>query len=182
MAKLLLDSTPTSGTGGARPRRPRSVRGAAASLRGMLTRLRRRARATTARVHPVVMILIGVVLGLSVGLALSLTDAHELWAVWLGMPGTLYLRALKLLVGPLVFCSVIVGFSALSELGVSSSSIGPRCALLYLATSVAGSLEGLLATYMLKPAWGDIAVTEVTVEPATATFDAVGLASPARVS
>jgi hypothetical protein len=106
------------------------------------------------------------------GLALSMSDAHILWTVWLGMPGTLYLRALKFLVGPLVFCSVVVGFSALSQLGVSSSTIGPKCAMLYLVTSIAGSIEGLVATYTLKPAWGEIASTPVTVEPAHAAFDA----------
>ena len=44
--------------------------------------------------------------------------------------------------------------------------------MVYLVTSIAGSIEGLVATYTLKPAWGEIASTPVTVEPAHAAFDA----------
>ena len=138
----------------------------AVKVRGSYTRLRKRVAGGCARVHPVLLILMGVVVGIIWGLSLSMTGAHPLWITWLGMPGTLYLRALRLLVGPLVFCSVIIGFSALSQLGVSSTGVGPKCALLYLGTSVVGSLEGLAVTYMLMPAWGDQPSNRVTVRVA----------------
>jgi hypothetical protein len=120
----------------------------------------------------VLLILFASLFGAGIGILLSATSADPLWATWLGMPGTLYLRALKLLVAPLVFCSVILGFSALSDLGVSSSTIGPFTVALYIATSIAGALEGIAITYALKPAWGTSEPNRVSVQPATAVFDA----------
>ena len=85
-------------------------------------------------------------------LAASLQAPPE-WGIWLGMPGTLYIRALLLMVPVLVFCSVVTGVASLSEIGLSTGKIAARTIGLYLVTTLAGVAEGMIVTYTLKPLW-----------------------------
>jgi Na+/H+-dicarboxylate symporter len=127
--------------------------------------------------HVVVQILICAAIGAAIGLILSATEADPLWGIWLGMPGTLYLRGLKLLVVPLVFCSVVTGVASLHELGVSTGKLGSRTVLLYFVTTILGVVEGLAVTYALKPAWNaDEKLPEVvSVQPSSVMFDSGAL-------
>ena len=46
--------------------------------------------------------------------------------VWLGIIGQIYLRCITLLIAPLVFFSVAMGITSLSELGVNTGRIAAR--------------------------------------------------------
>lgn len=121
--------------------------------------------------HVVWQILIGAIIGGAVGIALSASNASPIWATWLGMPGYIYLRALKLLVVPLVFCSVITGIASLQDLGVGTGTLGKRTVALYAITTIIGVIEGLVVTYTLYPAWHTEPEAVATVIPYTAQFD-----------
>lgn len=102
---------------------------------------------------------------LSIGIAFVLAVASGLLLSRLAAPAVsnavseqllsplldLYLRAMKLLVSPLVFFSLIaciISFNDLSQLG----RIGGRVLLAYLLTTVCAVLLGLGAFYALRPA------------------------------
>ncbi|KAL1512395.1 hypothetical protein AB1Y20_005652 [Prymnesium parvum] len=91
--------------------------------------------------------------GACVGVALNLSAAPPELGVWLGMPGTIYLRLLTLLVAPLVFCSVVQGVASLNDLGVGTERTAVHTAALYVVTTVVAVLEGLAVTYALHPLW-----------------------------
>ena len=79
-------------------------------------------------------------IGLCIGLALNLSHAAPEWRIWLGMPGSIYLRTLTLLIVPLVFCSVVSGIGSLQGLGVNTAFIG----------GVTGGLSGLRLRHMFS--------------------------------
>jgi Na+/H+-dicarboxylate symporter len=82
---------------------------------------------------------------------------------WIGTPGNLFIRAIKCLVTPLVFCSLIVGMADMLAVG-KAGSIGWRTGLLYLTTTIVATVEGLLWVLLLRPYFGDKAkVTESTI-------------------
>ncbi|TMW56264.1 hypothetical protein Poli38472_008912 [Pythium oligandrum] len=61
--------------------------------------------------------MIGVAIGFVVGIVLSLHDIPPLVVQCLSMPGELFLRALKALIMPYVFCAVAVGISDMINVG-----------------------------------------------------------------
>tara|TARA_B100000524_G_scaffold218961_1_gene115227 strand:+ start:635 stop:2692 length:2058 start_codon:yes stop_codon:yes gene_type:complete len=120
-------------------------------------------------------ILVCGVIGVGVGLGLTLSGADKMYGVWLGMPGQLYLRALKLLVVPLVFCSVVTGFMSLGDMGISTGRLGRLTATLYMMTTALAAAEGLIITYMLMPIWNTHAANSVSVRPSSCEFDEMPL-------
>lgn len=88
-------------------------------------------------------VIVGAVLGAGIGIALQQAGASEDVVSWMALPGDLFIRALKCLVTPLVFCSLITGMADLLNVG-KASVIGWRSALVYTTTTVIASIEGLL--------------------------------------
>lgn len=104
-------------------------------------------------IHTVLKICICGVIGIGIGIALSASEANHEWTIWLGMPGTLYLRALQCLVGPLVFCSVIMGFASLGEIGAGGGKIMKTAFGLYMLTTILAIAQGLFLVLITQPAW-----------------------------
>jgi len=105
------------------------------------------------QIGKVPMIIIGVILGAAIGIGVNLAGADPTAVVWLGIIGQIYLRCITLLIAPLVFFSVAMGITSLSELGVNTGKIAARTAGLYVLTTVVAVVEGLTITYILSPAW-----------------------------
>jgi len=82
----------------------------------------------------------GVVLGLLLQLA-SPVDPDVL--VWVGLPGSLWIRALKACTGPLIAASMITGVAGMAA-SSSGKRAGGRVICLYLSTSALASLWGLV--------------------------------------
>ena len=110
-------------------------------------------------------IIICVLIGGGLGLALSGSSATAEWGIWLGMPGKLYIRALTLLIAPLVFGSVVLGVTSLEEIGVSTGRTGGLTASMYVITTVVAACEGLAMTYALYPLWHRTASLAVLATP-----------------
>ena len=51
----------------------------------------------------------GVLVGFGLGFAIRETEPTEDTLMWVGLPGQLYLRLLKMMIVPLIACSVICG-------------------------------------------------------------------------
>ena len=104
-------------------------------------------------------ILISMILGLIVGLILNFyvtnTFIKEVVLInnvfYLG--GNLFIKLMKMLVVPLVFCSIIVGVTSISDIK-KIGSIGGRAILIYLLTTALAVSIALLISGTIEPGVG----------------------------
>jgi Na+/H+-dicarboxylate symporter len=92
-------------------------------------------------------ILLGIVLGVIIGATLPIAIPT------LSIIGTLFLRALKMIVVPLIVSSLIVGITNIGS-GGSLGRIGGKTLLYYLSTSLLAIITGLLFVNVFKPGIG----------------------------
>jgi len=109
-----------------------------------------------------------VLLGMGVGLALGFFGGAEL-TPWYSWVGDLFLRALKMVVVPLVVSSIIVGIARIGNprevgrLGVATLSF-------YIGTSALSILTGMLLVNLVQPGVGvELAGIDTSQDLATAT-------------
>ena len=101
-------------------------------------------------------ILIGMILGIIVGLFLNLfVNNHFIKDIILidnvfYLGGNIFIRLMKMLAVPLVFCSLVVGVSSISDIR-KIFMIGGRTIILYLATSLIGIFIALIISSVFKP-------------------------------
>lgn len=108
-------------------------------------------------------ILRGAMLGVLIGWAIQTTMPTPELVSWIGVSGVLFIRAIKYLVTPLVFCSLLTGMTDMLVVG-KASAIGWRTELLYLTTSVIATIESLLWVPLFRSYFGDkVRETTVTV-------------------
>ncbi|KNC78935.1 hypothetical protein SARC_08656 [Sphaeroforma arctica JP610] len=117
--------------------------------------------------------LVGAFIGIGVGLLLSHFQPSAYITLWLGMPGTLFIRALTLMVVPLVFCSILLGVAGVVDVGGSVGRLSAWTVALYSLTTVVAVIEGLIFVQSFRFAWavGPEDVSGVTVNPITVEWD-----------
>ena len=104
-------------------------------------------------------ILIGMILGFIVGLFLNfyVDDPYIKNTILIDnifyLGGTGFIRLMKMLVVPLVFCSIIVGVSSISDIK-KIGTIGGRTILIYLVTTAMAITIALLIGMVIKPGVG----------------------------
>ncbi|TMW64718.1 hypothetical protein Poli38472_011598 [Pythium oligandrum] len=115
--------------------------------------------------HGATGILIGAAIGIVIGYLLNRADPSAELVSWIGIPGNLFIRAIKCLVAPLVFSSLVVGMSDMLEAG-KAGKIGWRTGLLYVFTSLMGSIQGVIWVLIFRPLFGNDSkpVTETVTE------------------
>ena len=113
-------------------------------------------------------ILIGMVVGTAVGL---LTPAT--WVPYYAWAGDLFLRALKMVVVPLVTSSIIVGVARLGDTR-TVGRLGGTTVLYYMATSALAILTGLVAVNILRPGVGVVLENLDTSEKILSTGRSLG--------
>ena len=104
-------------------------------------------------------ILISMILGLIVGLILNFYVTNPFIkniilidnVFFLG--GTLFIKLMKMLVVPLVFCSIIVGVTSISDIR-KIGAIGGRAILIYLITTALAVTIALLIAKIINPGIG----------------------------
>jgi Na+/H+-dicarboxylate symporter len=104
--------------------------------------------------YPVLSVLLFAGVGVSVGIGLSFwepddEEKKEKTLKWLGLVGDLFIRSLKCVVLPLVFVNVIISVMEMMDVG-KASSIGWKTIGLYLLTTIAAAILGILSTLSLK--------------------------------
>ncbi|TMW57613.1 hypothetical protein Poli38472_003538 [Pythium oligandrum] len=99
-------------------------------------------------------ILTGAILGIVIGYLVQRAEPSEEVVSWIAIPGDLFIRAIKSLVGPLVFCSLVVGMSDLVAVG-KATTIGVRTFSFYLLTSLLSSCEGMVWVLIFRPFFGN---------------------------
>ena len=104
-------------------------------------------------------ILISMILGLIVGLFLNLyvTNSYIKDFILIDnvfyLGGNIFIRLMKMLVVPLVFCSIVVGVSSISDIR-KIFMIGGRTILFYIVTTLIGIFFAFTITSVIKPGIG----------------------------
>ncbi|MDD6037739.1 MAG: dicarboxylate/amino acid:cation symporter [bacterium] len=116
------------------------------------------------KVNITLLIFIGLVLGVVVGLIMP---------KWLYTPlsvvASIYMSALRMMIYPLVFCSIVVGIVGIGDI-TKTGKIGLKSILWYTITTFVASALGLVLPRILHLGEGiKIAATDATVE--AASFD-----------
>ena len=104
----------------------------------------------------------GLVLGILMGF---LMPGRMEWAVpVLDLVSGIYMNALRMMIYPLVFCSLIVGIQGIGSIS-ATGRIGGQCILYYVCTTLLASLLGLFLPKALRLGQGiQIEMTETSVE------------------
>ena len=103
---------------------------------------------------PVTFVLIAAAIGISIGIALSTwqpddPSKKETAVLWIGLLGELFIRALKMIVLPLVFVSIAISFMDMLSLGKAGRIVGVTIGL-YVLTTVCASLVAVLSSVIFK--------------------------------
>ena len=112
-------------------------------------------------------ILIGFILAVLIGL--YLTDYVE-YVTWMG---DLFLRALKMVIVPLILSSIVSGVANIGS-GENLGRLGIKTLTYYLSTSVLAILVGLLFVNILQPGSGSDLGLSKTVEQLAVTKESFG--------
>ncbi len=114
-------------------------------------------------------ILIGILIGLIFGIYFKSS------VPFMGIIGKMFIRALKMIVVPLIFSSLICGVTNIQH-GKSLGRIGLKTLIYYFSTSLLAIITGLLLVNYLKPGIGtsinleNIEVKELGVKPISDTL------------
>ena len=113
-------------------------------------------------------ILLGLVLGILFGLFMP--GRYEFLLPAVELISGLYMNALRMMIYPLVFCSLIVGIQGIGSVS-ATGRVGGQCVLYYTATTLFASLLGLFLPKALGLGTG------VTIEMAEANIEATRFTS-----
>lgn len=94
-------------------------------------------------------VIVGALLGIGIGVSLSKLKVSMEVAEWIALPGDLFIRALKLLVVPMVFASLAVGMADILSVG-KASIIGWRASLFYVFTSIVASIQSVMWALLFR--------------------------------
>lgn len=102
-------------------------------------------------------IIVGMVLGITVGAVLSPRAGFvpdqataDIIGNWLALPGLLFLQLISMIVLPLVFCSIVLGLAS-SDSARELRQVGGRAVPFFLITTVFACMVGLGAALLLEP-------------------------------
>lgn len=95
-------------------------------------------------------IIAGAVLGIIIGVLVQRATPSAVVVSWVGVPGDLFIRALKCLIPPLVFCTMVSGMADMYAVG-KAGKIGWRAFWLYTLTTLIATAEGLVAVLIFRP-------------------------------
>lgn len=109
---------------------------------------------------------VGAGVGLGIGVLLAQYDVNAAAAAWIALPGDLFIQALKCLVTPMVFCSVVVCMGELVEAG-KAASIGGRMIMYFACASIVSSSIGTSFGFIMNelyPSEADVASSSSTTD------------------
>ncbi|XP_059153988.1 excitatory amino acid transporter 2-like isoform X2 [Physella acuta] len=99
----------------------------------------------------------GIVLGYVVGLLVKMAEPGPDAMIWIGLPGEVYMRMLKVVILPLIVCTVLGGTGSTDP--KSCGRVGVVCMLYIILTNALCGILGLLFCYLVQP--GSVAATTV---------------------
>lgn len=116
-----------------------------------------------------VLTLVGVILGFAVGFGFKAANPSPDALMWIGLPGQLYLRLLKMMIVPLIACSVVCGAAALDP--KANGKISLIAFIFIISTNGLGSAIGMGSTLIFGAGKEDAREITNTVEGNMQTQD-----------
>ena len=123
----------------------------------------------------IIAVFASVILGFIVGMSINgkvqemkEPDRTTLLTV-LNFPGELLVRMLRMLVLPLIVCSLIVGLAGLEK--HASGRVGRRAVLFYLSTTLIAAVLGLLIVVTIQPGKSASVQSDLEKQPSARTLD-----------
>src|SRR5918912_791340 len=116
-----------------------------------------------------VQVLIGLVLGIAVG------HFFPDFGAGLKVLGDLFVRVVKMMIAPIVFCTIVTGITSLTDSRKIGRTLGKSLGLFYVLT-ILSLLIGLAAVLIVKPGQG-MHIDPASLDPSVAA-DAVKQAPP----
>src|ERR1700726_2306756 len=120
-------------------------------------------------------ILVAMVLGIAVGALIHSQFAdpatHKLFAGYIGIGSTIFLRLIKMIIGPPVFSTLVVGIGHMAD-AATVGRVGAKTMGWFICASIVSLLLGLLMVNLLEPGVG-IAIADqsgTTANLATSAF------------
>jgi len=126
-----------------------------------------------ASLHITAAIFAGLILGILFGLFMP--GRYEFLLPAVDLVSSLYMNALRMMIYPLIFCSLIVGIQGIGSVS-ATGRVGGQCLLYYTATTLFASLLGLFLPKMLGLGTGisiEMAETNVEATRFTSLMDTV---------
>lgn len=101
----------------------------------------------------------GIIAGFALGFGIRETQPSKDVLMWIGIPGELFLRMLKLLILPLIVCSVISSSAALDP--KANGKISAVSFAYIIITNILACILGVVLSIIMKPGVGGIMSTEI---------------------
>ncbi|XP_041379251.1 excitatory amino acid transporter 1-like [Gigantopelta aegis] len=116
-----------------------------------------------------ILTLTGIILGFALGFGIRELHPSKDAIMWMGMPGELFLRVLRLMVLPLIVCSVISGTASMDPR--SNGKISLTAFLFIAATNVLASGLGVVLCVVIQPGVGATHATQINKTGSMETQD-----------
>lgn len=108
----------------------------------------------------VILTVAGVIIGVFIGLGLRNAALTKTQIIYVGFPGELLIRLLKMIIIPLVVCSLVSGAASLDPKALGK--LGGWAMLFFLVTTLIASSIGVVMAFIVMPGSGSM--TKPTVK------------------
>lgn len=103
----------------------------------------------------VILTVAGVIIGVFIGLGVRNATLSKTQIIYIGFPGELLIRLLKMIIIPLVVCSLVSGSASIDPKALGK--LGGWAMLFFLVTTLIASSIGVIMCYIINPGSGSIA-------------------------
>lgn len=100
----------------------------------------------------VILTVVGVILGVFIGLGVRNVPLTRTQIIYIGFPGELLIRLLKMIIIPLVVCSLVAGSASLDPKALGK--LGGWAMLFFLVTTLISSSIGVVMAFIVSPGSG----------------------------
>lgn len=97
----------------------------------------------------VILTVTGVIIGVIIGLCVRSAELNKAQVIYFGFPGELLIRLLKMIIIPLVVCSLISGAASIDPQALGK--LGGWAMLFFLATTLIASTIGVVMAFIIQP-------------------------------
>uniref|UniRef100_A0A8C7XIK8 Amino acid transporter n=1 Tax=Oryzias sinensis TaxID=183150 RepID=A0A8C7XIK8_9TELE len=105
----------------------------------------------------VILTVAGVIVGVFIGLGVRNVALTRTQIIYVGFPGELLIRLLKMIIIPLVVCSLVSGAASIDPKALGK--LGGWAMLFFLVTTLIASAIGVVMAFIIKP--GEVTVTKL---------------------
>lgn len=102
----------------------------------------------------VILTVAGVIIGVFIGLGLRNVALTKTQIIYVGFPGELLIRLLKMIIIPLVVCSLVSGAASLDPKALGK--LGGWAMLFFLVTTLVASSIGVMMAFIITPGSGSL--------------------------